>query len=505
MSVSARVPTPSQSGSSGGAHAVPGQADPSDAGLFAPASATTTKTWPLSAPRGGVRPESPLPRDIIGVLTWLSVLVVVALWLSNGGAHDLTLKPADFFTGIGRITGLVSADLLLIQVLLMARIPWVERAWGQDELVRRHRLVGYTSFGLMVAHLVFITIGYALAENRNVVGEFIDMVVDYPGMLLALVGTLLIVAVVVTSIHAARARMRYENWHLIHLYAYLGVGLALPHQIWTGADFTAEPAARVYWWTLYAAGAGAVLLWRVVVPLWLSWRHALRIEAVVPETEGVTSLWLRGRRLDRLGVQAGQYFTWRFLSGPGWTRGHPYSLSAAPTSTRMRITIKDLGDDSRLVRYLKPGTRALIEGPYGRLHPGVRTRTKVTLIAAGIGVTPMRALLEALPARAGDLTLLYRAPSEEHFTFRAELDELARTRGVRVFYLPGHRVPGRRSWLPVTAEHLDDAEALLNLVPDIALHDVYVCGADTWMDAVRAAALDAGVPAAHIHSERFTW
>ena len=62
---------------------------------------------------------------------------------------------------------------------------------------------------------------------------------------------------------AARRRLRYESWHLLHLYAYLGVGLALPHQLWTGADFISSPLAQAYWWTLYAVAAGAVVVYRL--------------------------------------------------------------------------------------------------------------------------------------------------------------------------------------------------------------------------------------------------
>ena len=61
--------------------------------------------------------------------------------------------------------------------------------------------------------------------------------------------------VVVTSIRAARRRLRYESWHLLHLYAYLGAGLALPHQLWTGQEFTSSPARSVFWWGLWIAGA----------------------------------------------------------------------------------------------------------------------------------------------------------------------------------------------------------------------------------------------------------
>ena len=196
---------------------------------------------------------------------------------------------------------------------------------------------------------------------------------------------------------------------------------------------------------------------------------------------------MTGRRLDRLPVAAGQFFVWRFLDAPGWTRGHPYSLSAAPTGDTLRITVKDLGDGSRGSRTCGPGTRVAIEGPYGRLHGGVRTRRKVPLLAGGIGVTPLRALLEELPQDPGDVTLVYRASHERDLVFRAELEALADARGARVFYAVGPRVADRHSWLPQEAARLSDEDALRQLVPDIADHDVYLCGADGWMDAAERA------------------
>jgi predicted ferric reductase len=443
-------------------------------------------------------------RDVVGALTWVSLLTVVALWLADGQVQELS-GWASGLTSLGRLTGLVSADLLLIQVLLMARIPMVERVYGQDELARRHRLVGFTSFNLMVGHVLLIEVGYALQARTNLFVEFWDLVVDYPGMLLALAGTVLLVMVAVTSMKQARRRLRYESWHLLHLYAYLGVGLALPHQLWTGEDFLSHRYATVYWWSLWAAAAGAILFWRIVVPVYRTLRHDLRVSAVVRESPTVTSIWMTGRHLHRLPVAAGQFFTWRFLSGPGWTRGHPYSLSAAPTAAGLRITVKDLGDDSRALAAVRPGTRVAIEGPYGRLHAGARTRRAVTLLAGGIGVTPLRALLEELPQDPGDVTLIYRARDEEDLIFRNELVQLSAARGARLFFVLGPRIPGRDSWLPQAAAHLSDRDDLCQLVPDIAQHDVYLCGAGRWMDAARAAARAAGVPAEQIHEERFTW
>lgn len=443
-------------------------------------------------------------RDAIGVGTWLSLLVVVALWVAGGGIQAMATV-AGGFTSLGRLTGLLASDLLLIQVLLMARIPMVERTYGQDELARRHRLVGFSSFNLMVAHLVAIVVGYASSEGINPFVEFWQMTVDYPGMLLALAGTLLLVLVTATSIRRARKKLRYEAWHLLHLYAYLGVGLAIPHQLWTGQEFLSSPVATIYWWALWIAAVGAILIWRIGVPLFRTFAHDLRVTSVVRESPDVVSVAMHGRKLLDLPVAAGQFFNWRFVSGPGWSRSHPYSLSAAPTDDTLRITVKDLGDGSHALADVKPGSRVVIEGPYGRLHAGVRTLPKVTLMASGIGISPLRALLEDLPAQPGDITLLYRARTHEDLVLRKEVEAIAARTGARVFYLVGPRMPGRPSWLPASAGHLTDAAALAELVPDIARNDVFLCGATEWMDAAKRAALECGVPAAHIHDERFSW
>jgi predicted ferric reductase len=454
--------------------------------------------------RRRLKPAKAWWRDVAGLATWMSMLFVAALWVSGQGLQQLGTL-AGLLTSTGRLTGLVSADLLLIQVLLMARIPWVERSYGQDELARRHRLVGFTSVTLMLAHVVLITLGYMATDRNGLVAEVWDLVTTYAGMLLATAGTALLVMVAVTSMKAARRKLRYESWHLLHLYAYLGAGLALPHQLWTGTDFSSSPVATVFWWTVYIAAAGAVLLFRLAVPLWRNWRHRLVVDRVVPEGRGVVSVYLRGRHVDQLPVAAGQFFIWRFMHGPGWTRGKPFSLSAAPGAQRLRITAKDLGAGSRRLAELSVGTRVFFEGPYGTLTDSVRGGHRVTLIASGIGITPLRALLEEMAYDPGEAVLLYRASTPAQFLFRRELDALAARRGVRVLYLPGRRARDRSSWLPAQYVTAPDENVLRHFVPDIDEHDVFVCGPDAWTEAVITSARRAGVPAERVHSERFGW
>ena len=170
----------------------------------------------LSSPTAGLGARSratyPRARRDAGVrlgafsLLWLSLLLVTYWWVADRGVQDLATW-AGGLTSIGRLTGLVASVLLLAQVLLMARLPVLEQAFGQDRLARQHRLVGFTSFNLMLAHVVLITWGYAAGSLLDTPSTLWTLTVDYPGMLLAVAGTGFLVLVVATSIKTSSTRM----------------------------------------------------------------------------------------------------------------------------------------------------------------------------------------------------------------------------------------------------------------------------------------------------------
>jgi predicted ferric reductase len=305
----------------------------------------------------------------------------------------------------------------------------------------------------------------------------------------AVAGLALLVGVVVTSAVAVRRRLRYETWHFVHLYAYLAVALAFSHQLATGTDFVARPGARAYWYALYGVTLGALLVFRLGLPLARSLLvHRLRVERVVEEAPGVVSVEIGGERLDRLRARAGQFFSWRFLTRDRWWESHPFSLSAAPDGRRLRITVKGLGDYTAALKAIPPGTRVIAEGPFGSFTAAARRRPRVALIAGGVGITPIRALLEDMP---GDIAVVYRASREEDVILRAELDELAHRRGADLHYVVGAA--------PLSAERL------LELVPDLPERDVFVCGPPAMTDAMRDSLGRTGVPRRQVSVERFAF
>jgi predicted ferric reductase len=458
--------------------------------------ATLTHHAPPSAMR-----RVPLPRtwpihasDVAAVMIAVGSLVV-GMWVMHGGLSQFGTT-AGAATGIGQVTALLGTYFALAQIVLMARVPWIDHVVGSDRLMAWHRWLGVGTIALLLAHVAFTTLGWSMSSGAGVIAEFIAMNGIWD-IFIASVGLLLLLVVAVTSVRAVRRRLGYETWYGLHLFAYLGIALAFIHEITLGSDLVGDTVALGFWVGLYVVTFGLLLVYRVLAPITLSARHRVRVAAVVPESASVVSIYLTGRHLDQLPVRAGQFFHVRFLHGGGWWRPHPFSISAATNGEYLRLTVKDLGDDSGRMLTMAPGTKVFIEGPYGAFTSALLARPRVVMLAGGVGITPLRAILEELPPSVARATLLYREGSDADVIFRSELSDIGARTGADVRILVGHRGSAQMPIDPLAAPWL------AHMVPDIREADVLVCGSRPFTRHVLASLRSLGVPASQIHAERF--
>jgi predicted ferric reductase len=447
----------------------------------------TRGTPATPASRLSIRPE-----DVVGFLA-ANIILILAMWIRHGGLDQLGTI-AGLATATGQLTALIGTFLSLIQLLLMSRAPWLDAAFGRDRLAFAHRWIGFATVWLIVGHAIFTTIGFAMSSGESVLGELWLLITTWDFVLMATVSLGLLIAVAVTSVRLARRSMSYETWYGIHLYAYLAIALGFAHQLVVGTDFVDDPIARIYWIALYVMTIGTLIAFRFGAPVLANLRHRFRVANVVHEAPGVASIYLTGHDLERFPARAGQYLTIRFMTW-GWWRSHPYSLSADPNGRWLRVTIKDLGDDSARAHELPIGTHAIVEGAYGNLTTEQMTADRALLIAGGIGVTPLRAILEELAGMV-PVTLIYRARHRHDIVFGREIEVLAQEPDVVIDY----QVGSRRTW---GSHDPLSADAIERLVPDVAQREVYLCGPSGFMDAAQEAVLELGVPPRRIHQERF--
>jgi predicted ferric reductase len=439
-----------------------------------------------------IRYSSAAGVDWAALIAGLGLGLTVAMQVTTMTYSDVS-SPYALITSFSRLCALVGTYFAILGIFLIARIPFVERGVGHDRLVTWHRKLAPYSLFLIGFHVFFVMFGFAGQDQIPLYKELWNMLTKFYWMWAALGGFVLMILAGVTSYKKARAKMSYETWWIIHIYTYAAVALSFMHQVLNGSMFVGHPLNRWFWTALYVVMGASVLYWRIGLPLVRSMRHNIKVDRVVIEGPGVVSVIMRGRKLHKLAAQGGQFFSWRFLTQGHLLVAHPYSLSAAPTEHYVRITVKDLGDHSRSLADLRPGTRVFVEGPYGAFTAGRSSSAHVVLVGGGVGITPIRAIIEEFK-NGVQMDVIFRASKEEDLVLREELDYLAANSDgtIRVHYLVGPR-----------KNHPMDARSLTKLVPSFADADVYICGPTPLVESVRKAAQDVGVPKDKFHDEAF--
>jgi predicted ferric reductase len=394
------------------------------------------------------------------------------------------------------LTALLAACCLSLQLLVISRAVWIERAFGFDRLTKFHAANAWAILALIVSHPLFVIGAHAHQFERSFSGQFLDFYRKWPQIPEAVAGLGLFLLVFVMTAVRLRRRIRYEAWYLTHLGAYPAVFLALRHPLEVGIDLAATPFLKFYFIAVYGFAAANLVIFRWILPVWFSIRHPLTVERVVRENGDVTSVYFRPEFFWKFRYRAGQFMIFRFLSREFWAEAHPFSLSDAPGKGCLRITCKKLGDFTARIPELKAGTRVLAEGPFGIFTADRARREKVLLIAGGIGITPLRALAETFVGSGRPTSLLYANRSEKDIVFRNELEALGTPGEFKV-----HHVIDDKAWEGERGRI--DREKIVRLVPDYGERDIYVCGPPGMMKTLLRTLRELRVPGDRIHHEMF--
>lgn len=432
---------------------------------------------------------------VLVLLAFAGGAEVIFLWWLQTPASRLQHLGDEYIMG-AQLTGLLGAYLLLIEVALMARIPWLERRIG-SWLATLHRGLGAYLIVLLAAHTALVIVGYSMSLQAKPSDVVKSIFATYPYVLMATGGYALLIAIGVSSIKHFRHKLGYDRWHSLHLVAYPAAVMAFFHQIFLGAQFTRNAYAKDTWIAMHVIVASAILLYRVWVPVSRTLKYRLRVVGVVVESADTISIYVGGVNVDRLGAQAGQYFRWRFLGRGLWYQTHPFSLSAAPTNGVLRLTVKGVGNYTRrLKRRIRPGIRVIADGPYGAFTAELRRRQRVLLVGGGVGVTPLRAIAEALDGGPGDVMFLQRASSASDLLMADELEKM--DADGRLIYVP---VLGKRGKTP--REDPMAPHRLREMVPDLDEREVFICGSPAMARSTIKNLRKAGISWRRIHTELF--
>ncbi|GAA4179908.1 ferredoxin reductase family protein [Gryllotalpicola koreensis] len=425
------------------------------------------------------------------LLAIAGAVAVVALWWPTA---VVTASAPALATAIAELAGMIGSYLVCVQLLLIARVPWLERLIGLDRLVGWHTVVGAATLFLVLAHVCFMTLSQWITSGHGPIGAYLGLFDLYPDMLTATVGTAVLLLAGLLSAQALRRLLPYELWYWTHVTTYIAIFLTFLHQISAGPVFAGHPFTRGLWIAMYVATAACIVFWRVATPLMRFAEHRFEVVSVVPESARLTSVWIRSRRPDLLSVRPGQFMLFRFLAWGHLLSAHPYSISNVPADGLLRITVADLGDHSGRLRALRPGTKVLLEGPFGGFFGRRRRAGAVLLIAGGAGIGPIRGLAEQFARLGRSVVVIYRASRPEDLAF---YDEFTSLPSIQVITLVGRR--DELGFDPL------DAESLGFYVPDAAQREAFVCGPPAMIEKTAESLKALGVPERRVQFEELSF
>jgi len=430
---------------------------------------------------------------VLGLIAMVIGLMLFGWW--SGTGQDVASQ-ATRLIAIGRLAGIVATISVLLELLVMSRAPFIERNFDLEEINDFHRYNGYTMTYALIAHIVFLVMGYGVTSHLGWWPQFLQLNTAFEDVLKATIGSVAFFGVAITSLHMMRKRLPYEVWYFMHLVVYGGIVLAFGHQINSGGDIVTQNWMRVLWIGAYGLIFGLVAYYRFVRHVLLYMRHRFVVSRLIEEAPGIYSIYITGRDIQRYNYQAGQYAHWRFLSKDLFLESHPFSFSSSPHSNELRFTFKASGDYTQQLAHVAPGTSVLIDGPRGSftLH---RAPTKnVLLIAGGIGVAPFIPAAKALLKDGKAVQVLYSVTNRSDIAFGRELTQI-QSAAQDMFGVAAH----------VSSERGRINEAVLskyigNYGDEVS---VYLCGPDAMTLAVKKMLPGLGVPQANIIAERFTF
>ncbi len=422
---------------------------------------------------------------------------------------------SDPLLGASLVSGVIGYSWLMVQLLLSARLKWIERGIGQDRLLLFHRVMAPVSVALLVVHFLVKVLLYPASLQ-----VFGGVIVFFGFLLVGFVSAALFsgprkegaqdgskkgakdrIFGGLQKLAYGKLKLQYQHIKALHNGTFLLTVIMFLHVI---GSSTAEysKVLRGYFIILFTAAAAAYMYHKLLRPwLFTPVYQVVAIDSPSPEITNIGLELVKGRGVVH---SPGQFAFYRFLKGFPGKEEHPFTISAgaAPSKNNyLSFTAKALGDFTGALPQVPVGSRVKVDGPYGVFTSHVVSAHRPRVwIAGGIGITPFLSMARTLSYEGESREvqrplLIWNVRLAEDFIYLNEFEPVAQV--VQVLDSRDTSWKGRRG--RITKELLED------VLSEETIKDAlfFICGPPAMMQQVRTNLHQLGVDRHRMLWERF--
>lgn len=412
-------------------------------------------------------------------------------------------KPVrSFWDDLASGLAMTAFAIMLVEFVLSGRFKTISRRMGMDVTMRFHQLVGRTALLFVILHpflyqAPMLNIAYPWDVSRQ-----LTLGLDIASLASGLIAWIALPGFVMMSIFRDQLPYRYETWRMMHAAGAVVIVALVTHHTLLAGRYSADPLLMGFWIILLSAALLSLVWTYVIAPLGEAGKpyEVSSVRKIALKTWEVSLRPRKGRALD---FDAGQ-FAWLNLGhSPFSLYENPFSIASAPAERPdLRFVIKEVGDSTRRIGDVAPGTVAYLDGAHGNLSLRGRRGKGIALIAGGVGVAPLLSIARQQVAvnDQSPMILLYGNRVAEQIVYKDELDGFAERAGTQVIHVVSEPT---REWQGLTGRI--DRKTIYKVFSfdDAAQWLYFVCGPPAMLDVVEDSLLALGVPAEQIVSEQF--
>lgn len=425
-----------------------------------------------------------IPRLGWPIITMLT-LIPLLLWMHILPLSDRFADLATTEISIGQLTGIVGVVLFAISLIFSARIKLYDPLFGGiNRAYIVHAQIGGIALLLLMVHPLIISL-VLLPSLRQVAAFFL------PGgswvMNLGIASLLLLMALLIVTYYT---NIPYNVWKKTHQFLGLAFLLGAVHGFYVDSDISRTPILGAYIMVLTILGTISYI-YRTILGKILVKRYPYLVSEVTTRSDNITQISFVPEHTKLMMFEPGQ-FVFISLRLPGVSsEAHPFSIASVPIPNGFLISIKSLGDYTGALATIPVGTRAYVEGPYGKFSLEKGKKSHMIWIAGGIGITPFLSMAASMPAGCS-ADLYYCVATPEEAVYLPELEALAKeVIGLRVY-----------PWYSKTQGRIS-ASIIAKTSGTIAQRNFFLCGPQGLMHSLRQQLVAIGVKDRAINSEEF--